>query len=66
MITGLEKRQKERIDMEFTEDAKIEREKNLSEVIKYDDKERTDFEKELWSTYYESAETVANVSKGGK
>ena len=48
--------------MEFKEDAKREIEKNLKEIINIinlDEKDRTDIEKELRSTYYEAAEAAA-------
>lgn len=48
--------------MDFTEDAKREIEKNLNEIIKnvsLDEKDRTDIEKELRSSYYEVAENAA-------
>ena len=52
--------------MEFNEDAKREIEKNLKEIINninLDEKDRTDIEKELRSTYYEAAEAAA-MAKG--
>lgn len=48
--------------MEFNEDAKREIEKNLKETtnnINLNEKDRTDIEKELRSTYYEAAEAAA-------
>jgi uncharacterized RDD family membrane protein YckC len=48
--------------MEFNEDAKRDIEKNLKEItnnINLDEKDRTDIEKELRSTYYEAAEASA-------
>jgi len=50
--------------MEFNEDAKREIEKNLKDIINninLDNKDRTDIEKELRSTYYESAEAAARA-----
>jgi uncharacterized RDD family membrane protein YckC len=47
--------------MEFNEDAKREIEKNLRDIvnnINLDNKDRIDIEKELRSTYYESAEAA--------
>lgn len=52
--------------MEFNEGAKSDIEKNLKEItnnISLDEKDRTDIEKELRSTYYEAAEAAA-VARG--
>ncbi|HEY3422503.1 MAG TPA: RDD family protein [Methanocellaceae archaeon] len=50
--------------MEFNEGAKSDIEKNLKEItnnINLDEKDRTDIEKELRSTYYEAAEAAARA-----
>ncbi len=50
--------------MEFTNDAKIEIEKNLKDInrnINLDEKDRIEIEKELRSTYYEAAESSARA-----
>lgn len=50
--------------MEFNEGAKSDIEKNLKEItnnINLDEKDRTDIEKELRSTYYEAAEAAAKA-----
>jgi uncharacterized RDD family membrane protein YckC len=52
------------MNMEFNDDAKREIEKNLNEIINninLAEKDRTDIQKELRSTYYEAAEAAARA-----
>jgi uncharacterized RDD family membrane protein YckC len=58
----MEIRRIRRLGMDFSDDAKLEIEKNLDEVVRninVDGKERTEIVKELRSTYYDAAESEA-------